>query len=72
MPGIEKQRYIDKEDSKKRRKILKRTRGNPFRSGAQQHWTDWPRDAPLRDRNGEEAPPLPEESKKQGGMLDLV
>jgi hypothetical protein len=34
-PGIEEQRWIDKEDSKKRRKILGKTRGNPFKSGAQ-------------------------------------
>ena len=37
-PGIEEQRWLDKEDSKKRRKILGRTRGNPFKSGAQQFW----------------------------------
>ena len=68
---IEEQRWLDKEDSKKRRKILGRTRGNPFKSGAQQHWWDWEKDAPLRDRNGEEVLSLPEESRRTGGMLNL-
>ena len=69
-PGIEEQRWIDKEDSKKRRKILGKTRGNPFKSGAQQHWTDWEKDAPLTDENGEEVPPLPEETRRTGGMFN--
>jgi hypothetical protein len=69
-PGIEEQRWIDKEDSKKRRKILGKTCGNPFKSGAQQHWTDWEKDAPLTDGNGEEVPPLPEETRRTGGLFN--
>ena len=50
-PGIEEPRWLDKEDSKKREKILRRTRDN--------------------NSEGEVVPPLPEESRRTGGMLDL-
>ena len=63
--GIEEDRWIDKQDRRERNKIIKNTRGNPFKSGAQQHWVDWPKDAPLTDKEGNELPPPPEEPKLQ-------
>ena len=34
---IEEQRWLDKDDSKRRRNILGKTRVNPFKPGAQQY-----------------------------------
>ena len=57
---------------REKEKVLERVRGNPFKSGAQQFWWDWEKDTPLTDQFGDEVPPLPEESRRTGGMQRLA
>ena len=60
--------------AEKRSKLFRETRGNPFKSGAQAHWIGWPKDRPLRDSDGHEGPPLPEELKleRKCGLLKFL
>jgi hypothetical protein len=64
-PGVEEIRWIDKQERRERNKVLMKTRGNPFKPVAQQHWIDWQKDAPLTDKFGNELPPLSEEFRLQ-------